>query len=281
MTLFTPGLGHVGLGLRREFLAPLLAVDDKDRLPDFLEIAPENWMGFGGRHARDLRQVSERFPMACHGLSLNIGGFAPLDLDFLRSLRDFLDIHQALIYSEHLSYTGDEGHLYDLLPLPMTRESADHVIARVIQAQDILGRRLVLENVSTYAQPGMEMSEPEFLAYISTGADCELLLDINNVHVNCINHDQDPQGWLAGFPTHRIRYGHVAGHFVERADLCIDTHGAPVAESVWRLLAFSYARCGVYPTVLERDFNIPPLHELLDEVSALRRLQASGAQHAA
>lgn len=269
-----------GLGLRRSFLAELQAVP-ATALPDFFEIAPENWLDLGGRYARDLRALTERHAFVCHGLSLSIGGPAPLDLAFLRQVRGFLDSHGIAIYSEHLSYTGDHGHLYDLLPMPMTEAAVAHVVARVQQAQDILGRRLVLENVSTYAAPGSEMREIDFVTAVLEGADCELLLDINNVYVNSINHGFDADAYLAALPGHRIRYAHMAGHYVEADDLRIDTHGDDVCPEVWQLLRQAYARFGVFPTLLERDFNLPPLTRLLDEVAQIRDCQREARRDAA
>lgn len=263
-----------GLGLRRSFLAELRAAPPQD-LPDFLEVAPENWMGMGGRYARQLRELTERFPLACHGLSLSIGGLRPLDTGFLRDLRTFLDLHQVRIYSEHLSYTTDDGHLYDLLPIPFTEAAVEHVVARVQEVQDRLGRRLALENVSYYAAVGAEMSELDFLLAVLERADCDLLLDVNNIYVNSINHGYDADAFLAALPGERIAYVHIAGHYVEAPDLRVDTHGSDVIPEVWQLLERAYARCGVRPTLLERDFNIPPLPQLLDEVGVIRRHQAA------
>lgn len=266
-------LQGAGLGLRRGFLPELLAAAPAD-LPDFLEIAPENWMGMGGRHARDLRALAERYPLMCHGLSLSIGGIRPLDTGFLRALRTFLDQHQVLLYSEHLSYTTDEGHLYDLLPIPFTEEAVAHVVARLRQAQDLLGRRIVLENVSYYAAPGPEMSELDFLLAVLERADCELLLDVNNVFVNARNHGHDAAAFLAALPAARVAYVHIAGHTEVAPDLRVDSHGSEVIPDVWDLLERTYAQCGVLPTLLERDFNIPPLPRLLAEVQEIRRCQS-------
>lgn len=264
-----------GLGLRRSFLAELSA-QPAAALPDFLEIAPENWMGMGGRYARQLRELSERFPLVCHGLSLSIGGTRPLDRDFLVKLRGFLDEYQVRVYSEHLSYTTDEGHLYDLLPIPFTEEAVVHVAARVGEVQERLGRRIALENVSYYAAPGAEMSELEFLLAVLERADCDLLLDVNNIYVNSINHGYDAGAFLDALPGERVAYVHIAGHYVEAPDLRVDTHGSDVIPEVWLLLARAYARFGVRPTLLERDFNIPPLAQLLGEVDTIRRHQAAG-----
>jgi len=188
-------LAGAGLGLRRSLMPAMLASENAcltDK-PDFLELAPENWIGLGGRFARDLSRFTSEFPTVCHGLSLSIGGPAPLDRVLIGKIRDFLNQHQVLVYSEHLSYTGDQGHLYDLLPLPMTEEAVDHVAQRIIQTQDLLGRQIAIENVSTYASPFAEMSESEFVQEVIRRSDCLLLLDINNVYVNSVNHEFDPK----------------------------------------------------------------------------------------
>lgn len=280
-------LAGAGLGLRRDFSRALLAAEQAAALPDFLEIAPENWMGMGGRYARQLRALTERFPFVCHGLSLSIGGPLPLDPAFLKNLRAFLDMHQIRCYSEHLSYTTDDGQLYDLLPIPFTRDAVDHVAARVQQVQDALGRRIALENVSYYAAPGAEMSELEFLLAVLEKADCDLLLDVNNIWVNSINHGYDANAFLDALPVARVAYIHIAGHYVEAPDLRVDTHGADVIPEVWQLLDRAYARCGVVPTLLERDFNIPPLPALLAEMDLIRQHQqrvpepvTAGVRHA-
>jgi hypothetical protein len=274
-----------GLGLRRSFLEELAAgPGTHEFFPDFFEVAPENWIGMGGRFARQLRQFTERHPFVCHGLSLSIGGPAPLNTDFLADLRRFLDEHGVSVYSEHLSYTTDEGQLYDLLPIPFTQEAVNYVAGRVQQVQDAIGRRLALENVSYYAAPGQEMSELEFLLAVLEKADCDLLLDVNNIYVNSINHGYDANAFLDALPAARIAYVHIAGHYEEAPDLRIDTHGADVIPEVWQLLDRTYARCGVIPTLLERDFNIPPLPELLAELQQVRLRQqpwlAGATRHA-
>lgn len=260
-----------GLGLRRAFLDEFLAAQPA---VDFVEVAPENWLGVGGSLGRKLRRVSERYPLVCHGLSLSIGSSDPLDVALLRRLRNFLDAHQVRCYTEHLSYCSDGGHLYDLMPLPFTEEAVRHVAARVRQVQDVLGRRIGLENVSYYATVARDLSERDFLCSVLEEADCQLHLDVNNVHVNAVNHGYDAAEFLRGLPGARIAYAHVAGHSVEAADLLIDTHGAAVTDPVWTLLGAAYAAFGVFPTLLERDFNIPPLPELLDEVQRIAALQA-------
>jgi len=274
MTQSASGLQGVGLGLRRSMLGELAGRGDRLDV-DFLEVAPENWIGVGGAYGRRLRDLTGRYPFASHGLSLSIGGPAPLDREFLARLREFLDAHRFALYSEHLSYCSDEGHLYDLMPIPFTAAAVRRVVERIHAVQDALGRRIAVENVSYYAAPGAEMSELEFLNAVLERADCGLLLDVNNVYVNSINHRYDACEFLAGIPAARVTYMHVAGHYVEAEDLRVDTHGSDVCDPVWDLLADAYRHCGVKPTVLERDFNIPPLDVLMREVAMIRRLQSA------
>ncbi|MCS3904603.1 uncharacterized protein (UPF0276 family) [Methylohalomonas lacus] len=268
-----------GLGLRRAFLGPL--ADRPSDKVDFYEVAPENWIDIGGRNGRLFRQMTERYPFVCHGLSLNLGGPAPLDEAFLHRVRQFLDTHNIRCYSEHLSYCGDDAHLYDLLPIPFTEEAVDYVSERIQRAQDILGRRLAVENVSYYAAPGQQMTEIEFINAVLERADCQLLLDVNNIYVNSINHRYDPVEYLYALPAERIAYSHIAGHSEEAEDLRVDTHGADVIDPVWDLLDKAYARFGVFPTLLERDFNIPPLDTLLSEVETISQFQQRHAADAA
>jgi hypothetical protein len=260
-----------GLGLRRSFLSAV--AEQTPAEVDFWEVAPENWIGVGGSLGRQLRALTERHPFVCHGLSLSIGSPAPLDLEFVRRVKAFLDDHGIRAYTEHLSYCSDEGHLYDLLPIPFTEEAVRHVAARVRQVQDILERRIALENVSYYAAPGQEMSEIDFIEAVIAEADCDLLLDVNNIHVNAINHHYDPKDFLARLPGERIVYAHIAGHYVEAEDLRVDTHGADVIDPVWDLLDLAHAHFGVFPTLLERDFNIPAMPELLCEVERIALAQ--------
>lgn len=269
-----------GLGLRRALLGPLRSFEpgSADFPVDFMEIAPENWIGVGGKRGRLLREFTRRVPFACHGLSLSIGGPSPLDETFLHRLRQFLDRHEIRCYSEHLSYCTDDGHLYDLMPIPFTAEAVRYVAHRVRRVQDILERRIALENVSYYAAPGAELSEIEFVSAVLEEADCDLLLDVNNIYVNGVNHRYDAVEFLRRLPGHRIAYGHIAGHSNEAADLIVDTHGADVIPGVWQLLDTAYETFGVFPTLLERDFNIPPVDSLMREVEAIRTLQRKHRQ---
>ncbi len=277
----TPPLppASAGLGLRRALLDDLLAAPAGGF--DFLECAPDNWIGVGGRYGEALAALSARHPLTCHGLSLSLGGVAPLDEAFLARTRQFLDRHRVSLYSEHLSYCADDGHLYDLMPIPFTEEAVAHVATRIRQAQDALGRRIAVENVSYYAAPAQAMAEADFVNAVLAEADCDLLLDVNNVFVNAVNHGYDARGFLARMPSARIASYHVAGHYDEADDLKVDTHGTPVKDDVWSLLALAYATHGVRPTLLERDFNFPPLAELLAEVARIRGLQADAAPPAA
>ena len=264
-----------GLGLRRPLLDQL--IEAPAGAFDFLECAPDNWIGVGGMLGDKLSTLATRHPLTCHGLSLSLGGPDPLDMDLLAKTRDFLEHHRVPLYSEHLSYCSADGHLYDLLPLPFTDEAVVHVAARIRQVQDVLGRRIAIENVSYYAAPYQALREIDFINAVLSEADCGLLLDVNNVHVNSINHGYDAAGFIDAMPTARIDSYHVAGHFDEAVDLKIDTHGATVKDAVWRLLAHAYQCHGVRPTLLERDFNFPPLALLLDEVTRIRDLQAHAA----
>lgn len=260
-----------GLGLRRAIMGPLRSHGPGP--VDFLEVAPENWMGVGGRLGRRFREFTDVYPFVCHGLSLSIGGPSPLDETFLHRLRQFLDEHQVRCYSEHLSYCTDDGHLYDLMPIPFTEEAMHYVAQRVRRVQEILERRIALENVSYYAAPGAEMTELQFINAVLEESDCDLLLDVNNIYVNSVNHGYDSDTFLRGLPGHRIAYGHIAGHYDEAEDLLVDTHGADVIPGVWDILDKAFDRFGVFPVLLERDFNLPPMGELMAEVEQIVSMQ--------
>ncbi|MCY4013357.1 MAG: DUF692 domain-containing protein [Gammaproteobacteria bacterium] len=266
-----------GLGLRRAFMAEFAADDGAAEGVDFLEVAPENWIDVGGRYGHSFRALTERFPFVCHGLSLSLGGPTPLDRSLLEAIKHFLNSHDILCYTEHLSACTDHGHLHDLMPIPFTEDAVHYVAERVRVVQDVLERRIGVENVSYYAAPGPEMSELDFIRAVVEEADCLLLLDVNNIYVNSINFDYDPVAFLRGMPGERAIYAHVAGHVREAPDLRIDTHGATVIDPVWDLLDEAYVAFGPIPTVLERDFNLPPLADLLTEVGRIREAQSSGA----
>ena len=264
-------LAGAGLGLRREMLDELI-----EQVPsevDFWEVAPENWIPLGGSYARKFAQLAASNTFTTHGLSLSIGSSDPLDTEFVKQVRAFLDEHNISFYSEHLSYCSGHGHMYDLMPIPFTYDAVKHVISRIQQVQDILMRPLILENVSYYAAPGQAMSEVEFIQDILKQSGCELLLDVNNVYVNSINHGYDAKAFIEAMPTGKIVYGHIAGHYDEADDLKVDTHGADVKDEVWELLRYAYQVHGVFPTLLERDFNIPSMGELVSEVERIKHIQ--------
>ena len=268
-----------GLGLRRALLGPLASATTAD--VQFMEVAPENWINVGGRYGKAFREYTERFPFVLHGLSLSIGSPAPLDWDLLRQIKAFMSEHSILSYTEHLSYCSDSGHLYDLMPIPFTLEAVDYVADRISQIQDFLGQRIALENASYYAAPGQDMSEIEFTAAVLEKADCGLLLDVNNIYVNSINHQYDAREFMASLPGHRVVYGHIAGHYNEAEDLRVDTHGADVIDPAWDLLDLAYKQFGVFPTLLERDFNIPPVDKLLLEVGRISTIQRANSRTSA
>ncbi|GGP46825.1 UPF0276 protein [Shewanella algicola] len=261
----------VGLGLRREMLDEFC-----QHVPpaiNFFEVAPENWMTLGGKFARQFRQLTEQHRFFCHGLSLSIGSPEALDTQFIKQVKQFLDSHNIEVYSEHLSYCSGAGHMYDLMPIPFTDEAVTHTARRINQVEDILERPFILENVSFYAAPGAQMSEQAFVNAVLQEADCKLLLDVNNIYVNAINHQYDASAFLAAMPSERIAYLHIAGHYEEAADLMVDTHGADVIDPVWALLQQCYQLHGVHPTLLERDFNIPKTEVLLNEINQIHQYQ--------
>ncbi|ALM89957.1 MULTISPECIES: HvfB family MNIO-type RiPP peptide maturase [Alteromonas] len=261
-----------GLGFRREMLGELLPTLPSE--VDFWEVAPENWIPLGGTYERQFAQSIQQVPFTTHGLSLSIGSSDKLDIEFVKTVKRFLDTHNIDLYSEHLSYCSGNGHMYDLMPIPFTEDAVNHVVSRIKQVQDIIERPLVLENVSYYLAPGQEMSELDFTNAVLAESGCSLLLDVNNVYVNSINHKYDAYDFINRLPSDKIVYGHIAGHFDEAPDLKVDTHGADVIEPVWDLLKYAYDTHGVFPTLLERDFNIPAIEVLLKEVQRIKAIQA-------
>jgi len=267
---------NAGLGLRRSFLAEVAAQPPAH--VDFYEVAPENWMTIGGKLGKQFRAMTERFPFVCHGLSLSIGSSDELDEVFVHDLKRFMAEHGIKFYSEHLSYCSHDGHLYDLMPIPFTEDAVKHVAARIRRVQDILEHKIAIENISYYAAPGQDMSEIDFFNAVVEEADCNVLIDINNIYVNSVNHGYDAEAFLRAMPGKRIAYAHIAGHYVQAEDFLVDTHGAPVIDPVWHLLAKAYEAFGVFPTLLERDFNLPPLAELLREIDTIRAIQQEANQ---
>ncbi len=261
-----------GLGLRSPHYADHL----RERQPlDWLEIITDNFLGEGGKPLAVLDRIRQDCPMAMHGVALSIGGTDPLDLDYLRQVKALAQRIEPLWVSDHLCWTGHYHHrLYDLYPLPYTDEAARHVIDRIRQAQDALGRRLVIENVSSYIDfVASAQTEWEFLHHVATQADCLLLVDINNIYVSSVNHGFDAQAYLRGLPADRVQQIHLAGH-TDHGDHLIDTHDHPVCEAVWRLYEHACALYGPVATMIERDDHIPPLPDLLAEVDTARHLRA-------
>lgn len=272
------GIHGAGLGLKRELMLPLQKHHGHPVLEhlQFVEIAPENWIDAGGKYAADLVWFAERYPIACHGLCLSLGGPDPLNVDFLHQVKRFLNDFEIPLYTEHLSYCSDiaNGYIYDLLPIPFTEEAVHYVAQRIRQAQDILGRQIAVENASFYvAAPVSEMDESCFINAVLSEADCNLHLDINNVYVNSVNFAFDPYAFIDQMPASRIVYGHIAGHLQVETDLLVDTHGEPVIEPVWQLLDYAYRKLGVFPTLLERDTQIPSLAEVMQEVERIHDYQ--------
>lgn len=276
MNMHTKTTG-AGLGFRRELLPALHQAVPPEI--DFFEVAPENWAGMGGQSAQDLHAFTERYPFICHGLSLSLGGPGPLDETLIRRTRDFMREHGMALFTEHLSWCADDSHLYDLLPIPMTEEAVRWTADRIMRTQDLLGMRMGVENASTYiSPPGSDMSEAEFVRAVVERADCGLHLDVNNVYVNSQNFGFDPFDYLRALPLERTCYVHVAGHFVESDGLLVDTHGSEVIDPVWALLDAAYVGIGrAVPTCLERDFNLPALDVLAQEVARIARHQGARA----
>lgn len=264
-----PYLGY-GLGLRAEYYQALL---EHPQGVEWLEIISENYMVPGGLPLVWLDRFRERFPLAMHGVSLSIGGTDPLDEGYLARLGALARRIEPVWISDHLCWTGVQGvNLHDLMPLPYTEEALEHVVARVRQVQDRLGRRILLENVSSYIRfADAQMEEWEFLAEVARRADCLILLDINNVYVSASNHGFDPMRYLEGVPVERVQQFHLAGHEQGEA-LIVDTHDDAVPPPVWALYEAAVRRFGAVSTMIERDDHIPPLDELVAELDWARRL---------
>ena len=260
-----------GLGVRTDFQAALL--DGDARPVDWLEILTENYLVPGGPPLANLERARERYPLAMHGVSLSIGSSDPLDMDYLAQLRDLARRIEPRIVSDHLCWTGHGGiNSHDLLPVPHTEEAIAHIAQRVAQVQDFLGRRIALENVSSYVDYSFSaVPEWEFLAAVAERADCDILLDVNNIYVSSFNHEFDPLDYLAGVPASRVRQYHLAGHQNNGSHI-VDTHDHPVIDPVWRLFGEALRRIGPRPAMIERDANIPPLEVLLAEVNDMRRV---------
>lgn len=260
-----------GIGFRRDFSEELIK---GDRLrPDFIEFAPENWMDVGGYWGRIARMAVERYPVHAHGLSLSIGSPEELDWDFLAGVKRFLNEFKVDVYSEHLSFAkAANAHLYDLLPVPFRDDAVKHVANRIRQVQDFLERKIAIENVSYYTPVAAEMDEATFISRVLEEADCNLLLDVNNVYVNAFNHKYDAKQFIEKLPLERVAYIHMAGHEQVEEDLIIDTHGQPIIDPVYELFEWTVQRIRPVPVLLERDFNYEDLDQMQEELTNLRNI---------
>jgi uncharacterized protein (UPF0276 family) len=261
----------IGLGFRRDVANDI--INSEFELPEFIEVAPENWMKMGGYWKKQFDRATEKYPLTCHGLSLSIGSVEELDLNFLKDLKEFLDQYNVKIYSEHLSYSKCENaHLYDLLPIPFREDAVKHIVTRIKTVQDILERPLVLENVSYYTAVAAEMPEAEFISSIISESGCQMLLDINNVYVNAFNHNYNTKEFINALPLDSLAYIHMAGHEQIEPDLIIDTHGKDIIDPVFELLDWTIQKINPVPVLLERDFNIPELNALEGELTQLQNI---------
>lgn len=263
----------IGIGYRKDFSDAFL--ENSILKPDFIEVAPENWMEIGGFWKQQLKKAVERYPLFCHGLSLSVGSPEGIDIGFVKKVKQFLEDFQVSVYSEHLTFSKvDNAHLYDLLPIPFTQDAINRVVENIKQVQDLLGRRLILENGSYYTVLKAEMSEEDFINEIVKRSDCELLLDVNNVYVNAFNHRYNAKNFITKMPMDRVRYIHMAGHLKVNENLIIDTHGNKIIDPVYELFEFTMRKLKRdIPVLLERDFNIPELSILQAEIDALRKIK--------
>lgn len=268
-----------GLGLRPDHYESILS--DRPAV-DWFEALTENYLVPGGKPLHYLARIRERYPVALHGVSMSIGGTDPIDVGYVAAVRALAGRIEAAWISDHLCWTGTEGlNLHDLLPLPYTDEALGHLAGRVRQVQDALGCRILLENVSTYVSfQASRIPEWEFLSELAVRADCLLLLDINNVYVNSVNHAFDPLVFLDALPIDRVRQIHLAGH-EDHGSHIVDTHDSPIVEAVWKLYAHAARRFGQVATMIERDAHIPPLAELVSELDHARRIADAALAEAA
>ena len=278
MAVLAPSLGF-GLGLRVDHYQAILA--DEPRI-DWFEALTENYLIPGGKPLHYLMRIRERYPMVLHGVSMSIGSTQPLDYAYLAQLKALAARVEPAWISDHLCWTGIAGrNMHDLLPLPYTEEALANIVERVRTVQDVLGRRILLENVSSYVSyRDSQMSEWEFLREIAQRADCLLLLDVNNIYVSSVNHEFDPLDYLQAIPVDRVQQIHLAGH-ENHGDYLIDTHDHPVPDPVWELYDAAVRRFGSVSTMIERDDNIPPLEELCSELDAARQLAERALARAA
>jgi uncharacterized protein (UPF0276 family) len=273
MSQSTQAIQGFGLGLRTEHYADFL--NQRPPNVDWLEVISENYMVPGGKPLHFLDRIRRDYPMVMHGVSLSIGSSDPIDFDYLKQLRALMDRVEPTWVSDHLCWTGVEGlNLHDLMPLPYTEQALRHLTDRLQQVQEYLGQAILIENVSSYVTyQADEMSEWAFIAELAKRSGCQLLLDVNNVYVSSVNHGFDPQDFIDAMPVSQVSQIHLAGH-EDHGSYIIDTHDHPISDKVWDLYAYTLQRLGMVPTMIERDDNIPPLQELLDELDAARQVAA-------
>lgn len=265
---------QIGIGFRKDFAEEFL--QSTELTPAFIEMAPENWIGMGGYWKKLLDKAAEKYTITCHGLSLSIGSPDELDVEFVKQVKHFLKRYNVKIYSEHLSYSKcDNAHLYDLLPIPFREDAVKHIVQRIKQVQDILEMPLVIENVSYYTSVAAEMKEEEFISAIVNESKCKLLLDVNNVYVNSFNHNYNAKEFIKKLPLSQVAYIHMAGHEQVSDSLIIDTHGQAIIDPVFELFDYATKLIEPVPVLLERDFNIPELAELQNELSRMDELVAN------
>ena len=261
----------IGLGYRRDFAEEFIS--GSIIKPDFVEVAPENWIGIGGYWKKQFNQIADKYKIACHGLSLSIGSPDPLDFIFLKNLKAFLKEYNIDIYSEHLSYAKcDNAHLYDLLPIPFREDAVTHIVERIKIVQDYLELPFIMENVSYYKPVAAEMDELTFINAILEQSGCKLLLDVNNVYVNSFNHNYNAKSFIDGLLLDKVAYIHMAGHLQISDDLIIDTHGEAIIDPVFDLFDYTAGKIQPVPILLERDFNIPEMIELQGEINKLKAI---------
>lgn len=259
---------HTGIGFRKDFAEEL--INSEVLRPSFIELAPENWIGMGGYWKKQLDKAAEKFPITAHGLSLSIGSPEELDITFIKQVKKFIKQYNIQVYSEHLSYSKcDNAHLYDLLPIPFRMDAVNHIIQRIKTVQDILEIPLVIENVSYYTPVAAEMNESEFISEIIKGSGCKMLLDVNNVYVNAFNHQYNAKDFIRELPLEQVAYMHMAGHEKVSDSLIIDTHGQAIIDPVFELFEFAVSLLNPVPVLLERDFNIPEMQVLQNELSRM------------
>ena len=265
-----------GLGLRPEHYADFVATP---QAVDWLEILSDNYLVPGGKPIHYLERIRRDYPLAMHGVAMNLGSCDPLDRTYLLDIRRLAERVEPDIISDHLCWIGmNNMHLHDLLPLPYTEEAVRHAAGRIRQAQDVIGRRLTIENVSSYVQVHAPMTEQDFVCAVAEDADCNLLVDINNIYVSSRNHNFDPLAYLHALAPQRVRQFHLAGH-TDLGNYCIDTHDHPVCDAVWELYRAAVQRFPAVPVMIERDDNIPPLSELLVELEYARDIAAAASAH--